>query len=171
MNGKQIIVPLSSQKQILDDLHNNHMGIEKTWLIAREEVHWINVNGDIGCVVKQYATCLEYQWTQPQEKVLHYEIPCRPWELVGADVSMINGKTLLCIVDYHNKFPKVKKVNSLSADNLVQMTKLTFAEYGHSKKIVSNTGTNFTSKTFKDFYKKVNIQQTIISSYHHQCNE
>ena len=26
---------------------------------------------------------------------------------------ILNGKTLLCIVDYHSKFPIVKKVNSL----------------------------------------------------------
>ena len=44
---------------------------------------------------------------------------------------MIYGKTLLCIVDYHSKFLIVKK--SLSADELVQMTKLIFAEYGFPK--------------------------------------
>ena len=49
--------------------------------------------------------------------------------MVGADVFMINGKTILCIVDSHNKFPIVKKLNSLSTDNRVQTAKLIFAEY------------------------------------------
>ena len=66
---------------------------------------------------------------QPQERALHNEILCRPWEVVGADVFMINGNTLLCIVDYHSKFPIMKKVNSLSPDNLVQTAKLIFAEH------------------------------------------
>ena len=50
------------------------------------------------------------------------------WEVVGADIFMINGKTLLCITNYHSKFPMAKKVNSLLADDLGQMTKLIFAE-------------------------------------------
>ena len=74
---------------------------------------------------------------------------------------MINGKTLLHIVDYHSKFPIVKKVNSLSGDDLVWMTKLIFAEYGLSKKIVSDAGTNFKTEIFKAFCRKMNNQQTI----------
>ena len=52
------------------------------------------------------------------------EIPSRPWEVVGPDVLVINKKTILCIVDYHSKFPMIKKVNNLSPDNLVQTTRL-----------------------------------------------
>ena len=54
----------------------------------------------------------------PQEKAFHYEIPSRPWEVVGAYVSVINGKTLLCIVCYHSRFPILKEVSSLSSDKL-----------------------------------------------------
>ena len=77
---------------------------------------------------------------------------------------------LFCFVEYHSKFPIVKKVNSLSADNLVQATQQIFAEYGLPKKIVSYVGTNFTSETFKDFCRKMNLQQTITLSYHYQSN-
>ena len=72
--------------------------------------------------------------TQPPETTLHYEIPCRPWDVVGVHVFTINGKTLLCIIHYHSKFPMVKKVNSSLADKLVQMIKLIFAEFRLSKK-------------------------------------
>ena len=51
------------------------------------------------------------------------------WKVAGTDVFMINGKTLLCMVDYHSKIPIVEKVNRLSADDLVQMAKLIFAEF------------------------------------------
>ena len=63
---------------------------------------------------------------------------------------MINGKTLLCIVDHHSKFPIVKKVNRLLADDLVQMTKLVFAEYCLLKKTASDVGTYFPARTFQD---------------------
>ena len=83
---------------------------------------------------------------------------------------MVNGKSLLCIVDYHSKFPRVKIVKSISADDLIQMTKMIFAEYRLLKKIVSDAGTSLTSQKFKDFYRKLNIQQTITSLYHQQSS-
>ena len=119
MKHKQIMIPFSLQNWILDQLHSKHMGIEKTWLLARELVYQINMKADIECVVKQCATCLEYQQIQLQEEALHYEILCRLWEVADADTFMINGKTLLCVVDYDSQFPEVKKVNSLSTDSTV----------------------------------------------------
>ena len=51
----------------------------------------------------------------------------------------------------------MKKVNSLSADNLVQMAKLIFAEYGIPKTLVSDVGTNFTGEALETFFRKMNI--------------
>ena len=100
---------------------------------------------------------------------MFYEIPCRPWGAVGADSFMINGRTLLCTVHYHNKFPIMKKVNSLSADEVVQMAKMIFAKYGLPKKIVLDVSTNCMAETFKAFCRRMNMKQTI-KSYHHQSN-
>ena len=73
--------------------------------------------------MKQCATCSEYQYTQPQERSLHYEIPYKLWKVVSVAIFIGNNKALLCIVDCYNysRFPIVKKVRSLSADDLVQM--------------------------------------------------
>ena len=73
--------------------------------------------------VKQYTMCLEYQHTQPKERPLHYKIPCRSWEMVSADIFMVNNKTFDFAEDYYHKFPNIKKVGSLSAVDLVQMVK------------------------------------------------
>ena len=113
---------------------------------------------------------LGVQANAAQERALHYEIPCRPWEVVGADVFMINSETLLCIVDYQSKFPTVKKVNSLSVGDLMQMAKLIFAEHRLPKKIVSDVDKNFKTEIFKAFCRRMNTQQTKTSSYQHQSN-
>ena len=49
------------QNQIVQQLHSNHMGIEKKRLPVRKSVYWPNMNTDIERTVKQYATFLEYQ--------------------------------------------------------------------------------------------------------------
>ena len=63
--------------------------------------------------------CLEYQCTLLHEAALHYFIPCKSWQVVGADIFMINNKNLICIVDYYIKFPLVKKIVSQSVQDLV----------------------------------------------------
>ena len=79
-------------------------------------------------------------------------------------------KTFPCIVDYYSKFQVVKRVASLSTDDLVHATKMTIAEFGLSKKIISVVGMDFTSETFKEISRKVNIEQSLMSSYHHKSN-
>ena len=68
------------------------------------------MNVDIQQTVKQCATCLDYQHTQQQERAVHYEIPYKPWEVVDADIFMVNNKTFLSIVDIYSKFPILNKV-------------------------------------------------------------
>ena len=50
-------------------------------------MYWINMNADMENTMKQCTTCLEYQQTQPNEKTIPYEVPCKPWEVVGTDIS------------------------------------------------------------------------------------
>ena len=169
VNTNEIIISFTLQKQILDQLHSNHIGIEKTLFLLRESVLWINMNVDIECTVKQCTACLEYQWMHSQEKLALWNT-MQTMEVVAVDVFLMNGKNLLCIVDYQSKFQIVKKVNSLSAEDLVQTAKLIFAEYGLPKKIILDTGTNFMAETYKNFSRRMNIQQTITSSYYHQSN-
>ena len=97
IKGKQIIIPFSLQKQILNQLYSKHNGLEETWLPARESVYWINMNADTEHAVKQCAMSFKYMQIQPKEKALHYEIPCTPWEVVGPDVFMINSKLFLVL--------------------------------------------------------------------------
>ena len=114
--------------------------------------------------------CLEFQQTQPKEKIIHHDIPLRPWEVLGADVFQFNNKTYLCIIDIHSKFPVVKRMEGLSTENLITTAKVTFAEYGIPCKFMSHAGTNFISDRFRKFCSSLNIKQAVSSAYHHQSN-
>ena len=125
------------------------MGIKKTRLLVRESMYWINMKTDIENAMRQCITCLQYQQTQLHDKMIPYELPCRLWKVFGVDNFMINNKMLLCTVDYYRKFPVVRKVGKIAAGDLVQMTKMIFAECGLPKKIISDTGINIISEMFR----------------------
>ena len=130
LKGRCIIIPDSLKQQVLTQLHTNHMGIEKMKLLAHESVFWHNINANIEVYIKVCATHLEFQQTQPKEKIIHYNIPLRPWEVIGEDVFHFKNKHYLCIVDYNSKFPVIKRQEGLSADNLIHMVKTIFTKYG-----------------------------------------
>ena len=59
----------------------------------------------------------------------------------------------LYIIDYHSKFPIIKKTEDL-ADSLILMCEVTLAEYRLPKKIMLDSGGNFVSDDFKTFCKR-----------------
>ena len=82
----------------------------------------------------------------------------------------LDNRQYLCNVDYHSKFSIVKMIKGISADSLILTCKITFAEYGVPKKIMTDSGGNVISDKFKTFCKSLNIEQAFSSSYHHQSN-
>ena len=67
MKGRHIITPEALKQQALDQPYVNHMGIEKTKLLACESIYWVNVNNGIKNYIKNCNTFLEFQQTQPKE--------------------------------------------------------------------------------------------------------
>ena len=60
--------------------------------------------------------------------MIHHDIPLRPWEVLGADIFHFNNKNYLCIVDFHSKFPVIKRMEGLSPESLITTTKVIFVE-------------------------------------------
>ena len=145
------------------------MGIEKK-VLACKLVYWVNINSNIENHVKSCITCLEFQQMQPKKKIIHHEIPLQPWEVLGVDIFQLNNKNYLCIVDYHSKFPVIKRMEGLSAENLIATIKVIFAEYGILHRLMSDTGSSFVSEKFRSFCSSLNIKQVVFSLCHHRNN-
>ena len=84
-------------------------------------------------------------------------------QIVAADMFTLHNRNYLCTVDYHSKFPVIKKMEDISVDSLILACKFIFSEYGLPKKIMSDTGGNFISDKFKRFFQNLNIEQTLSS--------
>ena len=80
-----------------------------------------------------------------------------------------DNNTLLYIVDYYSKFPVMKRFDGLPADDLEQ-PKLCSQSLKYQIKIVSDAGTNIMSDQCKQFFRQLNIDWAITSSYHQQNN-
>ena len=77
------------------------------------------MNDDIEKHIKNCTTCLMFQQTQHKDKKIQHDIPAKPCEMAGADMFTLTIKHYLCTVDYHSKFPVIKKSEDLSADSII----------------------------------------------------
>ena len=107
MKGRRIIMPAVLQDKAQKLLNLNLMGVEKTRLLACESIYWINMNVDIEEMVQNWPKYIDYQATQPKDKILSHEIPGRPSNIVGAAILTINNKYYLSNVFYHRKLPVI----------------------------------------------------------------
>ena len=47
--------------------------------------------------------------TAEGKKIIHHEFPGKQGEVVGMDMFTLHNNNYLCIVDYHSKFPVIKR--------------------------------------------------------------
>ena len=57
LKGKHIIIPTNLRHKILEQLHTNHIGIEKTKLLACKSVYQPSINAHIDNFIKNCTTC------------------------------------------------------------------------------------------------------------------
>ena len=124
-----------------------------TWIGILVQYKWWHEKHIINCTI-----CLTFEQTQMKDKIIHHDIMAKPWKVIGADMFNLNNKHYLCIIDYHSKFPIIKKTEDLSEGSLILTCEVIFAEYGLPKKIMLHSGGNFISNQFKTFCKSLNIQ-------------
>ena len=76
--GSRVIVPESLRGNILQQIHEGHLGIEKCKLRAKSSVYWPNICREIETLIDACTVCQKYQNSQQKEPIIPSEIPSRP---------------------------------------------------------------------------------------------
>jgi hypothetical protein len=77
---------------------------------------------------------------------------------------------LLVIVDSFSKWPKVCVTKSTTAQSTINMLRSVFARWGIPEEVVSDNGTQFTSKEFEEFMAHLGIRHKRGAPYHPATN-
>ena len=113
MKGERALIPAALQSETLEQLHSNHMGREKTRLLDRDLVYWINMKTNIYDTIMNHSTSFTSNRYNQKTKVIPHKITSKLWEVIGVDLFKINNSNFLCIVDYQNKLPIAKLAEKL----------------------------------------------------------
>ncbi|CAC5360353.1 unnamed protein product [Mytilus coruscus] len=110
--GLKLIIPTSLRKEMLQLIHETHMGIVKCKTRAREFMYWPGMMSDIQDIVEKCETCaVNNKKTNNKEPMITSKLPDRPSSKLAADLFQYKEEHYLITVDYYSKWPEIDKLD------------------------------------------------------------
>jgi hypothetical protein len=169
---------------IMDEAHNSaysiHPGSTKMYMDIRQKYWWNGMKADIARFVAQCDTCqrIKAEHQRPAGLLQPLPIPVWKWDEIGMDFVVGLPRTqkghdsIWVIVDRLTKsahFIPVRttyggeKLAKLYVENIVKL-------HGVPSRIVSDRGTQFTSRFWKSLHKAMGTKLDFSSAYHPQTD-
>lgn len=155
----RIIVPRTLRKEILDQLHSSHLGIEKTKKRARNLIYWPNMDTDIENIILKCLVCQKNRCSNTKEPMISHEVPPLPFFKIGMDICEYASKKYLVVADYYSRFLDVIPIASKTAKECIKHLKTCFSNHGIPGEIISDN-MPFNSSEFRDFCKQIGTKLT-----------
>ena len=169
LRGDRVVIPKSLRRELIEDLHSAHQGIESSLRRARESIYWPNMNSEVKEYISRCEICLTYAPHQQKEPLLSHEVPDRPWAKIATDLFQFENKDYLVTVDYFSNFFEVDRMYSTTSQAVIKKLKAHIARYGIPDEIVSDNGSQFTAEEFQ-FSPKV-TGSSILAPVHTTLNQ
>ena len=157
LKGTPIVIPDKMREDILKQIHEGHLGFNKCQLRAKETVYWPGLNDQLENLILNYQLCLKYSKSKNKSTPhtdLGHEVPAVPWSKVTTDIFHYESQPYLLIVDYTSRFPIVRRLKSMSAQNITEHFKSIFLEYGWAHTLVSDNGPCYAAEMFTNLMKE-----------------
>ncbi|CAI5452725.1 unnamed protein product [Caenorhabditis angaria] len=169
--SNRVVIPSVLRSRVIKELHENHPGIERMKRLSRTCVYWPGLDKDIISYVNGCRNCQENRKTTPKAPLEPWPTPDQPWQRIHIDYAGPEfGYYYLVVVDAKTKWPEVKLTKSISASSTVSLLSSIFARNGIPETIVSDNGTQFTSKLFADFCAENGVEHIRTPPFHPQSN-
>ena len=146
-NKFQFVLPKIYWKQALEACHDNmdHLGIERTTSLLRDQFYWPSMLEDIELHVKTCPRCLRFK-TQPEKAKLNPIIATRPLKLVHIDYLTIEAPTssksskdvnILVVTNHFTQYAQAYVTSSQKAPVVTRtLWDNFFIHYGFPEKIL-----------------------------------
>ena len=172
LKGTRIVIPHEKREQILKQIHERHLGLNKYQMHAKETVYWPGLNDQLQQLILNCQLCLKYSKSKNKgtpQTALGDEVPPVPWSKVATDIFHYESQPYLLIVDYTSRLPIVRKLKSMSAQN-VEHFKSIFLEYGWPDTVVSDNGPCYTAELFTNLMNAYVVNHITSSPHYPQSN-
>ncbi|CAH2208146.1 jg24630, partial [Pararge aegeria aegeria] len=165
-----VYIPQSLRSEMINRVHEGHMGIDRCKRRARDVMFWPGMSRDVERAVRQCVTCAEHAPRPTREPMIPHKIPDLPWSKVGSDIFQYRNRNFLLLVDYFSNFIEVSTLNSIGSKAVIQAMKDQFARHGIPAQLLTDGGPAYRSKEFMEFRKKWGFEHIFTSPNYPQAN-
>lgn len=169
LKGMRLVIPSALRNEVLSKLHEGHLGIVKCKARARESVWWPGLSQQINDMVLRCRTCIKER-RNPKEPLKPTECPQRPWQKLGADLFVLEGKTYLLVVDYFSRFLEIAALCHTRSTDVITHLKSMFARHGIPETLMSDNGPQFSGQAFSSFADSYGFKHVTSSPAFPQSN-
>ena len=170
VKGERIVIPNVMKREVMDKIHQGHLGINKCRERANQAVWWPHITQDIKDCVSRCRFCLEKQATQRKEPLLPSELPERPFQRIAVDICQFKNSHFLVSFDYYSRYIDIAYLRTLTSKRVIAKMKNLFAHHLVPEVVVSDNATNLTSAEFEKFASKWNFAHVTSSPHYPQAN-
>ena len=173
LKGTCFVIPDKMREDILKQIHEGHLGLNKCQMRAKETIYWPGLNGQLENLILNCQLCLKYSKSKNKSTphtALGHEVPAVPWSKVATDIFHYESQPYLLIVDYTSRFPIVRRLKSMSAQSVKEHFKSIFSEYGWPDTLVSDNGPCYTAEMFTNLMKEYAVNHIMSSPHYPQSN-
>ena len=166
---ERLVIPQQMRMEMLDRLHEGHLGITKCRGLATSSMWWPGIGAAIQEMVSRCEACVKHR-PVCMEPLLPSEFPKRPWERLAMDLFEFDGQTFLLVVDYYSRWIEVKHMPTQTSKRVIQRLKAIMSVHGIPEIIVSDNGPQFASDEFACFARKYGFLLVTSSPRYPQSN-
>eukprot|EP00731_Ephydatia_muelleri_P004100 Em0002g276a len=148
--GRRIVIPVARQREILEKIHQGHLGIQRCRLRIMKSVWWPGVSAQMDKMIRQCHMCAK-EAVAHKEPMIAAQLPTYPWQKIGSDLFELNGTTYMLVVDYFSRYIEVVKVTVTSSMGIIEKLKPMFSRQGIPEVLVSDNGPQYSSHEMKEF--------------------
>ena len=170
LKGERILIPKEARETFIENLHEGHIGIEKSLQRAKTAIFWPGITNDIKDRAAKCPTCIAHLPSQPKETLMSHEIPNRPWQKVASDIFDWNNKQYLVTVDYYSRYFELDELHSTTSNAIIKKLCHHFARHGIVETLISDNGPQYSSEEFRQFATKWDFKHVTSSPMYSQSN-
>ena len=171
------VLPQLCRLEVLKMAHSSptagHFGRKRTLERLRQRFHWPGIREAVTQVCNSCPVC------QKASPPTHHQAPLQPLPVMDVPFRRVamdifgplkrtkqGNRYILVLMDYATKWPEAYPMKAVDSESVARTLIDIFARLGVPDELLTDNGSNFTSRLMKRFYDLTGIHHLKTSAYH-----
>ena len=180
-NSDKIFVPRSMQKELLEVYHGpqnaGHPGRDKLCERVKRYFFWYGIKPTVFKFLQNCLKCKQFKNQGTPEGPLNPILANESWEILNVDIcgpfptSTRGNRYVIGFIDSFTRYALTFPVVEINAQELAKIyLEEVCYKHGPAKRLISDQGTQFTSKITNEIMKLMKTDHSFSDIYHPQTN-